>query len=263
MAGNDNIILKISNGVATVILNRPQVHNALSGEMMLEFVNVCEELSNDPQIRVVVLTGAGEKSFCSGADLGGMDNNSKDSVIEFKQHVTKYRDCLLALRNLSKPVIAAVNGYALAGGLGLAVSCDLAYAKESAQFGVPEINVGLWGMMISAPLVQNIGYKNTLELMYTGERIKPEKAKEIGLINDIFSEEEFEEKVYSMAEKLATKNPIALSNGRESMYMIQDMNYENSLTYLRDQVVLLSRTEDYQEGMSAFKEKRDPVWTGR
>ena len=262
MAENDAIIIEKSNGVATLLLNRPEVHNALSGEMMLKFVQVCDELSKDTEVKVVVLTGAGAKSFCSGADLGGMDENSKDSVIEFKDHVTKYRNCLLALRKLKKPVIAAVNGYALAGGLGLAISCDLVYAKDSAQFGVPEINVGLWGMMISAPLVNTIGTQKAFELMYTGERIHAEKAKEIGLINDVFLADDFEEKVYRVAERLATKNPIALNHGREAMYMIQDMGYENALTYLRDQVVILSRTEDYSEGMAAFKEKRKPVWTG-
>ncbi len=262
MAKNDGIMLEKLNGVAILRLNRPEVHNALSGEMMLEFVRVCEELSKDSEVKVVLLTGSGEKSFCSGADLGGMDENSKDSVIEFKDHVTKYRNCLLALRNLNKPVIAAVNGYALAGGLGLAISCDLVFAKESAQFGVPEINVGLWGMMISAPLVNTIGTQKAFELMYSGERIHAEKAKEIGLINDVFSADSFEEKVYSVAAKLAKKNPIALNQGREAMYRIQGMDYENALTYLRDQVVILSRTDDYSEGMTAFKEKRDPVWTG-
>ncbi|MFJ7508911.1 enoyl-CoA hydratase/isomerase family protein [Peribacillus simplex] len=262
MSKNNDIILEMRNGVATVTLNRPKVHNALSGAMMLEFVRICEELSKDDEVKVVVLTGAGEKSFCSGADLGGMDSD-EDSVIEFKNHVTKYKNCLIALHKLNKPVIAAINGYALAGGLGLAASCDLAYATESAQFGAPEINVGLWGMMISAPLVKAIGYKKTLELMYTGDRIKAAKAKEIGLINEVFTDEDFEEKVYNFAEKLTTKNPVALSYGREAMYMIQDMEYEKSLTYLRDQVVVLSRTKDYKEGLTAFKEKRDPVWTGR
>lgn len=258
---DEEIIIEKKNGVATLLLNRPKVHNALSGEMMEKFIQACEELSNDPEIVVVVLKGAGEKSFCSGADLGGMSDNN--SVIEFKDHVTKYRDCLLALRKMKKPVIGAINGYALAGGLGLAVSCDLAYAKESAQFGAPEINVGLWGMMISSSLVNSIGSKKTFELMYTGNRIDAEKAKEMGLVNDVFSAEEFEEKVNEIAEKLSTKNPVALNQGRESLYMIQNMDYESSLTYLRDQVVVLSRTEDYNEGMAAFKEKREPVWTGR
>lgn len=258
---NEEIILEKRNGVATLLLNRPKVHNALSGEMMEKFVQACEELSNDPEVNVVVLKGAGEKSFCSGADLGRMSEDN--SVIDFKNHVTKYRNCLLALRKLKKPLIGAINGYALAGGLGLAVACDLAYAKESAQFGAPEINVGLWGMMISSPLVNSIGYKKTFELMYTGDRINAEKAKEWGLINEVFSAEEFEENIYKIAEKLSTKNPVALTQGRESMYMIQNMDYESSLTYLRDQVVVLSRTEDYSEGMAAFKEKREPVWTGR
>src|SRR5699024_649839 len=150
-----------------------------------------------------------------------------NSIIEFKKHITKYRDCLLALRNLNKPVIGAINGYALAGGLGLASSCDLAYAKESAQFGAPEINVGLWGMMISASLLKNIGTKKTFELMYMGERIDARQAKQIGIINEVYNNDEFENKVFAIAQKLSEKNPISLSQGKESLHMIQNMNYES------------------------------------
>ncbi|HLR67215.1 MAG TPA: enoyl-CoA hydratase/isomerase family protein [Virgibacillus sp.] len=258
---DDDIVIEKQNGVATILLNRPKVHNALSNGMMERFIQACEELSEDPDVVVAVLKGASEKSFCSGADLGGMSDNN--SVIEFKAHVTKYRDCLLALHKFKKPIIGAINGYALAGGLGLAVSCDLAYATETAQFGAPEINVGLWGMMISSSLVRTIGSKRTFELMYSGDRINAGKAKEMGLVNEVYSSDEFEGKVYDMAEKLSKKNPVALNQGRESLNMIQSMDYESSLTYLRDQVVVLSRTEDYNEGMNAYKEKREPIWTGR
>ncbi|KGR90156.1 hypothetical protein CD30_12945 [Ureibacillus massiliensis 4400831 = CIP 108448 = CCUG 49529] len=258
---NNHIIVEIKNGVATLILNRPEVHNALSSDMMLGFVNACEKLSAASDVKVVVLTGAGDKSFCSGADLGGMDSN--DSVMSFKEHVTKYQNCLKALYNIKKPVIGAINGYALAGGLGLAVACDLVYAKESAQFGAPEINVGLWGMMISAPLVRTIGSKKTFELMYSGDRINAQKAVELGLVNDVYSDDIFTENVYKIAEKLAGKNPVALIQGREALNMIQDMEYEKALNYLRDQVVILSRTNDYNEGLKAFKDKRQPIWTGK
>ncbi|MED1607663.1 enoyl-CoA hydratase/isomerase family protein [Cytobacillus kochii] len=254
---------EVQDGIAKIVLNRPEVHNALSGEMMETFVRLCESASIDTQVKVILLTGAGPKSFCSGADLGNMSSNDTDSILDFKAHVTKYRDCLLAIHNLKKPIIAAVNGYALAGGLGLVASCDLAYAKSSAQFGAPEINVGLWGMMISSSLKNAIGIKNTFELMYTGQRIDTEKAREVGLINQYFADEAFEEEVYNIAKNLSQKNPVALSHGRESMHMIQNMDYKQSLTYLRDQVVVLSRTEDYQEGLLAFKDKREPVWSGR
>lgn len=260
---SDLIKYDVTDGIAKIVLNRPEVHNALSGEMMETFVSVCELASNDSQVKVILLTGAGPKSFCSGADLGNMAGNENNSILDFKKHVTKYRDCLLAIHHLKKPIIAAVNGYALAGGLGLVAACDLSYATASAQFGAPEINVGLWGMMISSSLKNVIGTKNTFELMYTGQRINTEKARQMGLINDYFSDDVFEEEVYKMAKKLSQKNPVALTHGRESMQMIQNMDYEQSLTYLRDQVVVLSRTEDYREGLLAFREKREPVWSGR
>lgn len=257
------IKVETDNGVTTLILNRPEVHNALSAEMMIEFVKTCEQLSNDENTKVIILTGAGDRSFCSGADLGGMSEGAKSSVMDFKKHVTLYRNCLLAIRRLNKPIIAAVNGYALAGGLGLAATCDLIYASENAQFGVPEINVGLWGMMISKPLLTKLGYNTVFELMYLGNRFDTNKAKEIGLINNVFSEDTFYEQVNEIAEDLSKKNPVALQQGRESLYMIEDMGFDQALNYLRDQVMIMSQTEDYHEGMNAFKEKREPQWTGK
>src|SRR5699024_8529556 len=250
-----------NDDVTTITLNRPDVHNALSAEMMKKFVETCEGLSNDRNTKVIILTGAGERSFCSGADLRGMSDQAKVSVMEFKQHVTLYRNCLLAIRKLNKPIIAAVNGYALAGGIGLAATCDLIYASDNAQFGVPEINVGLWGMMISKPLLTKLGYNQVFELMYLGDRINTEKAKEIGLVNNVFPQGNLIKEVNKIAKNLSGKNPVALQQGRESLYMIEDMGFDSALNYLRDQVLVLSQTEDYDEGMNAFKEKREPKWT--
>lgn len=263
MTDQSLILVNIENNVATVTLNRPEKHNALTGVMMENFVSLLEQLDEDPNVRVIVLTGAGEKSFCSGADLGGMSDNNEKQTLQFKKHVTKFRNCLLILNEIKKPTIAAVNGYALAGGLGLATSCDITFAIESATFGAPEINVGLWGMMISAPLIQTIGYKKTYELFYTGKKISAQQAKEIGLVNEVYTKEQFLTEVKSFAEQLATRNPTALSFGKEAMQMIKNMEYEKSLSYLRDQVVLLGETEDAKEGMNAFLEKRQPVWRGR
>jgi enoyl-CoA hydratase/carnithine racemase len=260
---NKDILVEINEGVATITLNRPDVHNALSGQMMLDFVATCENLSRNNEVKVVVLTGAGPKSFCSGADLAGMSENNEQSILEFRGHVSKFQNCMLAIRRMSKPIIAAVNGYALAGGCGLAVACDITFASEKATFGTPEINVGLWPMMISAPLVRTIGYKKSFELMYSGKRISANEALEIGLVNRVFTEEEFLDKVYDFVSDIAKKNPTALSIGRESLNLIQDMDMEKAFTYLRDQVVLLGSTEDTAEGLNAFKEKRAPVWKGR
>lgn len=258
-----SILLNIEDHIATVTLNRSDKHNALTGEMMEQFVSIFDELDANNDVHVVILTGAGEKSFCSGADLGGMSENNEQSILDYKIHVTKYRDCLLAINNIKKPTIAAVNGYALAGGLGLAASCDITFANERAKFGAPEINVGLWGMMISACLVEVIGRKKTLELFYTGKQINATEAQEIGLVNRVFSVEDFLDNVYGFALEIAQKNPTALSMGKDAMQMIRGLDFEKSLNYLRDQVLILGETKDSKEGMKAFLEKRKPVWSGR
>ncbi|MCM3568086.1 enoyl-CoA hydratase/isomerase family protein [Neobacillus mesonae] len=259
----NHILVSIEDYVATITLNRPHKHNALTGEMMEDFVSLLNEMNDRSDVRVSMITGAGEKSFCSGADLGGMSENNEQHILNYKAHVTKYKNCLLAIRHLKKPIIAAVNGYALAGGLGLAAACDITFANESAQFGAPEINVGLWGMMISAPLLQTIGPKNTYELFYTGKKVNALEAKEMGLLNAVYPDRELMQEAAQFARQLAKRNPTALTLGREAMQMIQGMDYEKSLNYLRDQVVILGETKDSKEGMNAFLEKREPIWSGR
>lgn len=260
---SESLVVSIENNVATVTLNRPEKHNSLTSEMMETFASVINDLNSNKEVHVIVVTGAGVKSFCSGADLGGMSENNEQSILEYKKHVTKFKNCLLALHNSKKPTISAVNGYALAGGFGLAATCDITFAKESATFGAPEINVGLWGMMISAPLIEIIGIKKTYELFYTGKRITAKEAKEMGLVNEVYADDELMDEVIAFAQDLAKRNPTALSIGKEAMQMIRDMDYEKSLNYLRDQVIILGETEDSKEGMKAFLEKRQPIWRGR
>lgn len=259
----NHILVDIQDHVATITLNRPNKHNALTGEMMEDFVSILNELNDQANVHVILLTGSGEKSFCSGADLGGMSENNEQHILTYKEHVSKYKNCLLAIHQLKKPIIAAVNGYALAGGLGLATVCDITFASESATFGAPEINVGLWGMMISAPLIKTIGSKKTYELFYTGKKVNALQAKEMGLVNEVYPDSQLMEEITEFARQLAKRNPTALTLGREAMQMIQGMDYEKSLNYLRDQVVILGETEDSKEGMNAFLEKREPIWNGR
>lgn len=257
------IQVEVQQHLATVTLNRADKHNALTAEMMEAFVKVFQALEEDPSVHVIVLTGAGDKAFCSGADLGGMSENNEQSILTYKQHVSKFQRCLLALYNCSKPTIAVVNGYALAGGFGLAAACDITFASEQSTFGAPEINVGLWGMMISACLVDIIGRKKTLELLYTGKKISAKEAHELGLVNDVFPAEQLAQQVENFTTLLVQKNPTALSMGKESLQLAQSLEYEKALTYLRDQVLILGETKDSKEGMKAFLEKRAPIWSGK
>lgn len=252
---------ELEEGVLTITLNRPEKRNALNAELMEAFVGALREAKTDDAVRVIVIRGEG-KAFCSGADLGNLDE-MRSSAILIREHLAHYKDVLLELRKAGKPTITAVHGYALAGGLGLAVTADLTFCSESCKLGIPEITRGIWGMMITAPIERVIGTKKSLELMYSGEFISAQEAMRIGLVNRVYSDETLLEETDRFAKLLATRSPLAVKLGREGMYTCQDMEFYKSMEYLTDLVVLLNASEDAHEGSLAFLEKREPVWKGR
>lgn len=255
------LLKEISDGVLTLTLNRPEKHNALSLELMSELENALREARTDDAVRVIVLRGSG-KSFCSGADLGNLDEVRKN-VIVLREHLSHYGNLLVELTNAGKPTIAAVHGHALAGGCGLAVTPDITFAAESCKFGIPEITRGIWGMMITAPIARLIGVKKSLEYMYTGDWFSAAEAERVGLINHTVPDDKLDETVNAFAHRLASRSPLALKFGREGMYKSRDMEFGKSMDYLHDLVVLLTASEDAHEGLSAFLEKREPVWQGK
>ncbi|MDX6640952.1 MAG: hypothetical protein QOF12_1963, partial [Solirubrobacteraceae bacterium] len=164
---------------------------------------------------------------------------------------------------LGKPVICAANGHCLAGALGLALACDLIVASEKATFGTPEINVGVFPFMIMALIYRNLPRKKTTELLLLGERIDAREAERIGLVNRVVAPEEFDGAVREWALKLAAKSPVLMRMGKDAIYRQMDMAFEDALDFLRAQLTIAFSTEDIQEGVKAFFEKRDPQWTGR
>jgi enoyl-CoA hydratase/carnithine racemase len=172
-------------------------------------------------------------------------------------------DLNLALTRVGKPTIAMVNGHALAGGLGLVVACDVAIAADDAQLGTPEINVGLWPMMIMATIFRNVPRKRGLELIMTGDKISAAQAAELGLITRAVSREQLEGEVEALAQKLAGKSPIVMRLGLEAFYRVQDMELEPALHHLQTQLMAVLATEDAREGLTAFLEKRAPQWKGK
>jgi 3-hydroxypropionyl-coenzyme A dehydratase len=252
---------EVAEGVATVTLDNPEKRNMLSAQMLAELVDAMKRARNDEEARAVVLTGAGDKAFCAGADLGGF---AADVPLVAKHFATDlFLEFFRLMPRLGKPSLCAANGHVLAGGMGLALSCDLLIAREGATFGTPEINVGAFPYMIMAIIYRNVPRKKVNEMMLLGERLSAAEAVEYGLANKVVPAAEFDAAVADWAGKLASKSPVLMRLGHDAMYRQQDMAVDDALDYLRSQLSLTFSTEDIVEGVSAFFEKREPEWKGR
>jgi enoyl-CoA hydratase len=257
----EQLLYDVSDGVATVTLNRPEQRNALSAELLAELVDAILRVRDDGEVRAVVLTGAGDKVFCAGADLGGF---AADVPLVQKHYGSDlFLDFFKLMPRLGKPSLCAANGHVLAGGLGLALSCDLVIAKQGATFGTPEINVGAFPYMIMSLIYRNVPRKRVNEMMLLGERLSAEEAVSYGLANKVVPADEFDAAVAEWAGKLASKSPVLMRLGHDAMHRQQDMALDDALEYLRSQLSLTFTTEDIQEGVQAFFEKREPNWKGR
>jgi enoyl-CoA hydratase len=244
-----------------VTLNNPEKRNMLSGQMLAELVDAMRTARDDEEARAVVLTGAGDKAFCAGADLGGF---AADVPLVAKHFASDlFLEFFRLMPRLGKPSLCAVNGHVLAGGMGLALSCDLVIAREGATFGTPEINIGAFPYMIMAIIYRNVPRKKVNEMMLLGERLSAEQAVELGLANKVVPAGELDAAVADWAAKLASKSPVLMRLGHDAMYRQQDMALDDALEFLRSQLSLTLTTEDIVEGVTAFFEKRDPQWKGR
>lgn len=257
----EELLYEVVDGVATVTLNRPDQRNALNGELLAALVDSMKQARDDPQVRAVVLTGAGDKVFCAGADLGGFA--AETPLVEKHFASDLFLEFFSLMPKLGKPSLCAANGHVLAGGMGLALSCDLVIAREGARFGTPEINVGAFPYMIMALIYRNVPRKKVNEMMLLGEQISAEDAVAFGLANKVVPVDEFDEAVADWATRLASKSPVLMRLGHDAMYRQQDMAFEDALEMLRSQLSLTFSTEDIREGVAAFFEKRDPEWKGR
>jgi enoyl-CoA hydratase/carnithine racemase len=255
------LLYEVDDGVATLTLNRPDQRNALNGELLTQLVEAVKRARDDAEVKAVVLTGSGDKVFCAGADLGGF---AADAALVEKHFASDlFLEFFRLMPRLGKPSLCAANGHVLAGGMGLALSCDLVIAKDSARFGTPEINIGAFPYMIMSIIYRNVPRKKVNEMMLLGEQISAEQAVEYGLANKAVPAEEFQPAVDDWARKLASKSPVLMRLGHDAMYRQQDMGLDDALEFLRSQLSLTFSTEDIQEGVKAFFEKRDPEWKGR
>jgi enoyl-CoA hydratase len=257
----DELLYEAKDGVARLTLNRPDRRNALNGELLAALVDAIKTARDDEAVRAVVLTGAGDKVFCAGADLGGF---AADAPLVEKHFASDlFLEFFRLMPRLGKPSLCAANGHALAGGMGLALSCDLLIAKEGARFGTPEINVGAFPYMIMSIIYRNVPRKKVNEMMLLGEQISAEQAVEYGIANKVAPAEKFDDAVDEWAKQLASKSPVLMRLGHDAMYRQQDMALDDALEFLRSQLSLTFSTDDIQEGVTAFFEKREPNWKGR
>ena len=248
-------------GVATIALNQPETRNALSPEVLTDLRDALRLARDDDATRVVVLGSTHEKVFSSGGNLAGF---AAEVPLVHKHFGTDlFPSVFRLLGELGKPSICAAGGHVLAGALGLALACDLIIAKDSARFGTPEINVGVFPFMIMALIYRNGPRKKTNELLLLGEQISAAEAERIGIVNRVVPAAEFDAAVDEWAGKLASKSPLMMRLGKEAMWRQLDMPMVDALDYLRSQLSLAFSTEDIVEGVTAFFEKRDPQWRGR
>jgi enoyl-CoA hydratase/carnithine racemase len=258
----DHVLVTSAGRVATVTLNRPEQRNPLSAGMLRDLRAALAWCREEPDVRVVVLTGAGDRAFCAGADLGSFDTGTG----ELQRHHDRRAivDLFLQLQDLGKPVVGRINGHALAGGFGLACACDLLLAVESATFGTPEINVGVWPAMIQAVLARNLPRKVLLEMELLGDRWSAERLRELGVVNRVAATlEELDTVTAEVAGRLARKSPAVLRLGRDSFYRQQDMEFRAALEYLQAQLTLVTLSDDSREVVASFFEKREPEFKGR
>jgi len=257
MERDGDLICKIEDQVTWITLNQPEKMNRLTNQIMLKLAIALETARDDDKIRVVVITGAGDKAFCAGASL---DQFEQESILTLKKKLEVFIRICRLFSSLGKPSIAMINGYAMAGGCGLAIMPTFSIASEKAVFATPEINVGLWPMMVMEILFRTVGRKKGLEMICTGETIDAKTAERMGLINKVVPHKELKLHVSALVDKLKSKSASIMKLGLEAFNTASDMEYFKALSYLKDMAVIVSNTPDSREGISAFMEKRKPNW---
>ncbi|MDI6753330.1 MAG: enoyl-CoA hydratase-related protein [Thermodesulfobacteriota bacterium] len=255
-----DFIYEVKNHVAYMTINRPERRNALSTGVVHAFLEYLDKTGADKEVRPICITGAGEKAFCAGADLGAAASAQGEEKLK---SIREYAELLKKMSQIGKPILARVAGDCMAGGLGLMLSCDIVIAKSNVRFATPEINVGLWPMMIGALLFRHLPRKQAWYLAYSGKRITAEEGKELGMVTKVVEEDRFENEVEETLAMLCSRSPAAMRIGRQAYYAAMDKDFGEALDYLSEKFGEVASTEDATEGLKAFLEKREPVWKGR
>lgn len=262
--GTSDLLARRDGPVLTLTINRPERRNAMTWEVIAALRDQVARAEGDPEVRVVVLTGAGDRAFCAGADLSGMVPHDPDGETDDYARHHQARGWLVELFeqlwHLGKPTVARVQGWAMAGGFGLALACDMVIASDGARFGAPELNVGLWPYMVTVPMLRSMPAKKALELMLTSRVVGAEEADRIGFVTQVVPADQLDGAVAAMASVLASKPPGVMRMGRESFYAVLDSAATEALPYLHAMLTVTSQTAEAAEGIAAFAEKRPPAW---
>jgi enoyl-CoA hydratase/carnithine racemase len=249
-----------SDGITTLILNRPAQYNALSGELLTELQTALDDINQDESVRVVIIAANG-KAFCPGHDLKEMRASEEREV-----HQALFDKCskmMLTINQLQQPVIARVNGIATAAGCQLVANCDLALAAEDSRFAVSGINVGLFCSTPAVPLSRNMGRKQALHMLLTGDFISAQTAQQYGLVNEVVPAAELEQATIALAQKIVARSAHAIKLGKEMFYRQLTMDLSDAYAYASERMACNMDSQDAREGIDAFIQKRKPEWVGK
>jgi enoyl-CoA hydratase len=256
----ENIILEVEKGIAKITFNRPKALNALNQALLTEFDKALDEVELNEDVKVLVLTGSGDKAFVAGADITEIN---KLNALEAKFFCKQGHDVMARLQDLSIPVIAAVNGFALGGGSEMALSCDFIYASDTAKFGLPEITLGIIpGFGGTQRLPRLIGKNLAKEMIFTGKMLSAEEAKAIGMVNQVLPLAELMDSVMKVASSIAKKGRVSLRAAKHAVNTGMDVDLATGCKIEIDSFALCMDSEDAKEGTSAFMEKRKPEFKG-
>jgi methylglutaconyl-CoA hydratase len=260
MTDHSAVMLETRGHAFWITINRPDKRNAINADVVAGIARGYRDAHDDPDVRVIVLTGAGDKAFCAGADL---QQTSAAFALDFSRPNVDYADLLRLAQNATKPAIARVAGVCMAGGMGLLCMTDMAVAADHVLFGLPEVKVGVFPMQVMSLLQQIAPRRLINEWALTGEPFDACTAQSAGLLNYVVPAAELDAKVEWLAARIIDKSPTAIRRGKYAMRAIASMSFDQSIAYTESQISLLAMTEDAKEGLKAFAEKRKPVWPGR
>lgn len=252
-----HLLYRIEDGVGYITINREAQRNAITPEALALFHKYLDEAEKDEKVRALLVTGAGDKAFCTGAQLSGAVTTEGMDIF------ASYAGLLNRIVSFPKPTVARVKGFCLAGGLGFMLACDIVLAGDDSKFGTPEVNVGLWPMMIGALIFRNVLQKKAMEMILLGERLTAQEALAMGLITRVVPAAGLDEEVAKVLAILTSKSPIGMRMGKQAFYAAGNMPLKEALVYLSEKIREVAGTDDAREGITAFMEKRQPNFTGK